>query len=77
MTSTGSAPGGTRIRALRTQVVGAFVITGLIAAVSLGLVTWAFDRQVDARQSVVDHVDPAAIQARDLFASLVDAEFNQ
>ncbi len=74
MTSTGSAPGGTRIRALRTQVVGAFVVTGLIAAVSLGLVTWAFDRQVDARQSVVDHVDPAAIQARDLFASLVDQE---
>jgi signal transduction histidine kinase len=74
VTSTAPAPRGTRIRALRTQVVGAFVITGLIAAVSLGLVAWAFDRQVDARQSVLDHVDPAAIRARDLFASLVDQE---
>jgi signal transduction histidine kinase len=67
-------PGRTRIRALRTQVLGAFVVTGLIAAVSLGLVAWAFERQVDARQSVIDHVDPAAIRARDLFAALVDQE---
>jgi signal transduction histidine kinase len=74
VTSTASPPGHTRIRALRTQVLGAFVVTGLIAAVSLGLVAWAFERQVDARQSVLEHVDPAAIQARNLFAALVDQE---
>jgi signal transduction histidine kinase len=74
VTDPAPAPGGTRIRALRTQVVGAFVITGLIAAVSLVLVAWSFERQVDARQSVLDHVDPATIQARDLFGALVDQE---
>jgi signal transduction histidine kinase len=48
--------------------------TGLIAAVSVGVLTWAYQRQVDARDSVIDHVDPAAIRARDLFAALVDQE---
>jgi signal transduction histidine kinase len=74
VTAEAPAPGRTGIRALRTQVVAAFVVTGLIAAVSLGVFAWAFERQVDARQSVLDHVDPAAIQARDLFAALVDQE---
>ncbi len=74
MTAPVPAPRRTRIRALRTQVIGAFVVTGLIAGVSLGLVAWAFERQVDARQTVLDHVDPAAIEARDLFAALVDQE---
>lgn len=66
--------GTTRIRTLRTQVVAAFAITAIIALVSLVLVAWTFQRQVDARNQVLDHVDPAAIEARDLFGALIDQE---
>ena len=52
----------------------AFGLTTLVALVSMGILTWAFVRQIDARSTVLDRVDPAAIAARDVFASLVDQE---
>jgi signal transduction histidine kinase len=59
---------------LRTQVAVAFGVTTLIALVSMAILTWAFVRQVDARSTVLNRVDPAAIAARDVYASLVDQE---
>jgi hypothetical protein len=55
-------------------VAVAFGVTTLVALISMGILTWAFVRQVDARSTVLDRVDPAAIAARDVFASLVDQE---
>jgi signal transduction histidine kinase len=67
-------PDGRSRRTLRAQVAVAFVVTAVIAVISLGAVAWAFDRQVNARSRVLDRVDPAALTARDVFAALVDQE---
>jgi CHASE3 domain sensor protein len=61
-------------RKLRTQVAAAFGLTAVVAFVSLTIVALAFERQVDARARVTDRIDPAALAARDVFASLVDQE---
>jgi signal transduction histidine kinase len=74
MTPAGAAEGPGTGRKLRTQVAAAFVVTALIAFVSLAVMAWAFDRQVDARSRIINRIDPAALAARDVFASLVDQE---
>ena len=74
MTPAGAAEGAGSRRKLRTQVAAAFVVTAVIAFVSLAIVAWAFDRQVDARSRIIDRIDPAALAARDVFAALVDQE---
>jgi signal transduction histidine kinase len=72
--NTPAAGGPGSRRTLRRQVAVAFTVTALIAVVSLSIVAWAFERQVDARARVIDTIDPGAIAARDLYAALVNQE---
>jgi len=74
MSRTAADRGGGSRRKLRTQVATAFGFTAALAFISLGVLTWAFDRQIDARRQIVDRIDPAALAARDVLASLVDQE---
>jgi CHASE3 domain sensor protein len=73
--TTAPEPGrGPRRHRLRTQVAVAFTFTALLSVISLAIVTWSYNRQVDARNRILDRVDPAALTARDVFAALVDQE---
>jgi signal transduction histidine kinase len=51
-----------------------FTVGALLAAVSLGLAGWSFTRQVDARNRVVNRLDPAVLEAQILLNAYVDQE---
>jgi signal transduction histidine kinase len=61
-------------RGLRGRVQVIFLVGALVGLVGAGLVTTAFVRLLDAREQVVDDLDPAGFVARDWFAALVSQE---
>jgi signal transduction histidine kinase len=59
---------------LRRRLTALFAGSAVLAVAALVVGTIAFDELLDARASVVDEADPAAVAQRDLVAAMVDQE---
>ena len=68
----------TRVRArrvsLRRRLAAAFLATALVFLVGGGVVAWSYARQVDARNRVLNRVDPGGFELHDYYTALVDQE---
>ena len=76
--SDANLPGPRRPRLTRQplalRLVLSFSVLGILASVTLATAAWAYVRQVDARNHLVDVVDQARLDAQLLLSDYVDEE---
>lgn len=61
-------------RDLRSRVRLVFLVGAVVAVISAGLVGTAFVRLLEAREQLIDTIEPAGFAARDWFAAMVNQE---
>ncbi len=70
----GTRPDGPSGLPLTRRLVLSFSVLATVTALALGTAAWAYVREVDARNHLVDVVDPARLDAQSLLSDYVDEE---